>query len=107
MAGTFTFDRLLDRFTFRPPLGAGPLRVRDPLTDVPPFTWPGFTPIVDTPNGASVKDTDLDTPEDEAVIVVVDWVVTAGHLIVNVAVVCPEVTMMLDGTETAPLLAAS
>lgn len=52
VCGTFAYVLLADRLTMAPPVGAGPLMVAVPITEVPPWTEVGDTEI-DESVGAS------------------------------------------------------
>ncbi len=53
---------LLDSATTAPPVGAGLVRVSEPLTDVPPITEVGFTAMVLSLDDVTVNETVLVEP---------------------------------------------
>ena len=57
LAGTVAAEvLLLDSVTTAPPEGAGPLNVKVPVEDVPPFTETGLRATVLRPAGVTVRD---------------------------------------------------
>jgi mannose/fructose-specific phosphotransferase system component IIA len=109
-AGTVAEALLLERETAAPPVGAAALKVRVPVTDVPPVTLAGFTLTDDRATlvaGVIVSAAVLLTPLQVAVRVAETEDVTELVATVNVAVVLPAATVTVAGTVAEALLLAS
>ena len=103
VAGTDAFDTFEPNDTARPPVGAGPLIVTDPVTEVPPMTVVGLRDKPLTKGEVMVRFAETVVPpsdaEIEAVVVLATGVVVTG----NVALVAPLGTVTVAGTTALEL----
>jgi hypothetical protein len=106
-AGTVTVVWSLLRVTLNPVAGAGPLRVRVPVDELPPVTEVGLSEKLFSRTGVMDKETEIEVGETLAVILAVAAAVTDLVPTVNVADFEPLVTVTLLGTVAAVELDAS
>jgi|SRR4051794_18033353 hypothetical protein len=99
-----TMKLLLLRVTVAPPEGAFPFKVTVPVDDCPPFTLLGDNESVVRAAFVRVRVAVLLTPENVAVTVTVVVDDTPDVVMVNVAVLLPEVTVTLAGVVADELL---
>jgi len=70
-AGIDAAERLLERAIFKPPAGAGPLKVTVPVDDLPPTTLVGFSDKPIRVGGLRVREADSDIVPSFAVTVAI------------------------------------
>jgi hypothetical protein len=104
LPGTMATVLLLPRVTATPPVGAGPSSVTVPVAGLPPVNTVGLSASAERDGALTVRGAVFATPPADAVMVgeVVEG--TAEVEIVNVAVVCPAVTVTDAGTVAAAVL---
>lgn len=98
--GSVTAVELLCRVAVIPPFGAGPLRIKVPVEEVPPFTEAGLR-LTDTKAAAVIVSVAFSATAPFVAVMVTDfWAVTAVVLTRNVAVFWPAATVTVLGTVT-------
>jgi len=97
-AGAEAEVELLESFTTRPPVGAGPVSVTVPAEESPPETEAGFSPTDCNEAVAIVKVADWVAEPSFAVIVAVFWVVEALVATVKLADDWPDAIATVAGT---------
>jgi len=106
VAGTETAVPVLLTATTKPPDGAGPVIVTEPVLELPPITDVGVNVSASTVGRLTVSVPDFVIPFADAEIVAVTLVETATVAADAVADVAPSETVMVAGTVTAALLEA-
>jgi hypothetical protein len=86
------------KFTERPPVGAGEVRVTVPLVATPPATVAGLMVMASTPAALTVRLAVFDVPPSDAVKVAVPVAVTGVVVTLKVALVWPGATGTEIGT---------
>lgn len=99
LAGTLAAALVSDNETTAPPLGATPSNTTVPVDVAPPLTVVGLMLIADNAAGVTVRLVPTATLAYEAEIATVAFEETPDVVTVNVAVVAPEATVTVAGTD--------